>query len=64
MTYQYDPIIMIEKNSLDTALLPPVSTTNVEQGEESKPEAVENKPTVPGEVTSTGNQQQTPATVT
>ncbi|MBP7062364.1 hypothetical protein KA037_06955 [Patescibacteria group bacterium] len=46
MTYQYDPIILIEKNSLDAALLPAISADNIEQGETTaESEVINNKPT-------------------
>lgn len=46
MTYQYDPIILIEKNSLDAALLPAISADNIEQGETTaESEVIDNKPT-------------------
>ena len=48
MTYQYDPIILIEKNSLDAALLPAISADNIEQGETTaESEVINNKPTPP-----------------
>lgn len=45
MTYQYDPIILIEKNTLDSWLLPPLSAENTEQWDHEHAEVVENKPT-------------------
>ena len=53
MAYQYDPIILIEKNSLDAALLPAVSANNIEHGEHEEAEVIENQPTTPEEETQT-----------
>ncbi len=53
MAYQYDPIILIEKNSLDAALLPAVSANNIEHGEHEEAETVENQPTTPSEENNT-----------